>query len=240
MQIYGILLRFRGIFTENAWKIMENMRKIIQFLSISFHNLFRMTRFSRSFSVVFGRFFGHFWRKSEKNGEYRRHLSVFFPFHSTSLHFHSSFPNNIITFAPEFIQLIAVMKKIILFLAIMFMAIGAKAQSTIQSEDGKYPVYCDLKAYNFWGVGKVKVMLDMGAVSNGGGSFESLYGEDGKQIKFNTVMAAVNYMAKKGWILDKTYYVTEGAGRAVLHYVLVKRVKNDDEIRAGLITKDEQ
>ena len=89
-------------------------------------------------------------------------------------------------------------------------------------------------------IAKVKVMLDMGAVSNGGGSFESLYGEDGKQIKFNTVMAAVNYMAKKGWILDKTYYVTEGAGRAVLHYVLVKRVKNDDEIRAGLITKEEQ
>lgn len=132
------------------------------------------------------------------------------------------------------------MKKIILILAIIFMAIGAKAQSTIQSEDGKYPVYCDLKAYNFWGVGKVKVMLDMGAVSNGGGSFESLYSEDGKQIKFNTVMAAVNYMAKKGWILDKTYYVTEGAGRAVLHYVLVKRVKNDSEIREGLITKDEQ
>ena len=132
------------------------------------------------------------------------------------------------------------MKKIILILAIIFMAIGAKAQSTIQSEDGKYPVYCDLKAYNFWGVGKVKVMLDMGAVSNNGGSFESLYGEDGKKIKFNTVMAAVNYMAKKGWILDKTYYVTEGAGRAVLHYVLVKRVKNEDEVRAGLITKDEQ
>lgn len=166
--------------------------------------------------------------------------SGFFPFLFLFIPFHSSFSNYIITFAPEFIQLIAVMKKIILILAIIFMAIGAKAQSTIQSEDGKYPVYCDLKAYNFWGVGKVKVMLDMGAVSNGGGSFESLYGEDGKQIKFNTVMAAVNYMAKKGWILDKTYYVTEGAGRAVLHYVLVKRVKNDSEIRAGLITKEEQ
>lgn len=167
-------------------------------------------------------------------------LSVFLPFLFLFIPFHSSFSNYIITFAPEFIQLIAVMKKIILILAIIFMAIGARAQSTIQSEDGKYPVYCDLKAYNFWGVGKVKVMLDMGAVSNGGGSFESLYGEDGKQIKFNTVMAAVNYMAKKGWILDKTYYVTEGAGRAVLHYVLVKRVKNDSEIRAGLITKEEQ
>ena len=196
----------------------------------------RMTHFSGRFRS----FSGHFRRKMENIGDIFPFSFRFYSFSFLFIPFHSSFSNYIITFAPEFIQLIAVMKKIILILAIIFMAIGAKAQSTIQSEDGKYPVYCDLKAYNFWGVGKVKVMLDMGAVSNGGGSFESLYDEDGKQIKFNTVMAAVNYMAKKGWILDKTYYVTEGAGRAVLHYVLVKRVKNDNEIREGLITKDEQ
>lgn len=218
---------------ENARKIGENARKIGEFPRNPFLEVAELKgdpavvsgRF-RSFSLSFPVIPGY-------DSDSFRFLSVFIPFHS-------SFSNYIITFAPEFIQLIAVMKKIILILAIIFMAIGARAQSTIQSEDGKYPVYCDLKAYNFWGVGKVKVMLDMGAVSNGGGSFESLYGEDGKQIKFNTVMAAVNYMAKKGWILDKTYYVTEGAGRAVLHYVLVKRVKNDSEIREGLITKDEQ
>ena len=225
---------YRGyFFAEYARKIEENAGKIGEFPRNPFLEVAepkgdpavvsgRFRSFSLSFPVIPG-----------YDSDSFRFLSVFIPFHS-------SFSNYIITFAPEFIQLIAVMKKIILILAIIFMAIGAKAQSTIQSEDGKYPVYCDLKAYNFWGVGKVKVMLDMGAVSNGGGSFESLYDEDGKQIKFNTVMAAVNYMAKKGWILDKTYYVTEGAGRAVLHYVLVKRVKNDNEIREGLITKDEQ
>lgn len=225
---------YRGyFFAEYARKIEENAGKIGEFPRNPFLEVAelkgdpavvsgRFRSFSLSFPVIPG------------------YDSVSFRFLSVFIPFHSSFSNYIITFAPEFIQLIAVMKKIILILAIIFMAIGAKAQSTIQSEDGKYPVYCDLKAYNFWGVGKVKVMLDMGAVSNGGGSFESLYDEDGKQIKFNTVMAAVNYMAKKGWILDKTYYVTEGAGRAVLHYVLVKRVKNDNEIREGLITKDEQ
>lgn len=225
---------YRGyFFAEYARKIEENAGKIGEFPRNPFLEVAELKgdpavvsgRF-RSFSLSFPVIPGY-------DSDSFRFLSVFIPFHS-------SFSNYIITFAPDFIQLIAVMKKIILILAIIFMAIGAKAQSTIQSEDGKYPVYCDLKAYNFWGVGKVKVMLDMGAVSNGGGSFESLYGEDGKQIKFNTVMAAVNYMAKKGWILDKTYYVTEGAGRAVLHYVLVKRVKNDSEIREGLITKDEQ
>lgn len=218
---------YRGyFFAEYARKIEENAGKIGEFPR---NPILEVAEPKGDPAVVSGHF---------------RSFSQSFPvipgYDSDSFRFHSSFSNYIITFAPEFIQLIAVMKKIILILAIIFMAIGAKAQSTIQSEDGKYPVYCDLKAYNFWGVGKVKVMLDMGAVSNGGGSFESLYGEDGKQIKFNTVMAAVNYMAKKGWILDKTYYVTEGAGRAVLHYVLVKRVKNDSEIREGLITKDEQ
>lgn len=225
---------YRGyFFAEYARKIEENAGKIGEFPRNPFLEVAELKgdpavvsgRF-RSFSLSFPVIPGY-------DSDSFRFLSVFIPFHS-------SFSNYIITFAPDFIQLIAVMKKIILILAIIFMAIGAKAQSTIQSEDGKYPVYCDLKAYNFWGVGKVKVMLDMGAVSNGGGSFESLYGEDGKQIKFNTVMAAVNYMAKKGWILDNTYYITEGAGRAVLHYVLVKRVKNDSEIREGLITKDEQ
>lgn len=83
MQIYGI-------FTEYPWKIMENMRKIIPFLSISFHNLFRMTRFRGRFAVVFGRFCGHSWRKSEnigekwrisgKNGEFRGNLSISFHF----------------------------------------------------------------------------------------------------------------------------------------------------------------
>lgn len=225
---------YRGyFFAEYARKIEENAGKIGEFPRNPF---LEVAEPKGDPAVVSGRFRSHFRSFLDMIPIH----SGFFPFLFLFIPFHSSFSNYIITFAPEFIQLIAVMKKIILFLAIIFMAIGAKAQSTIQSEDGKYPVYCDLKAYNFWGVGKVKVMLDMGAVSNGGGSFESLYGEDGKQIKFNTVMAAVNYMAKKGWILDKTYYVTEGAGRAVLHYVLVKRVKNDDEVRAGLITKEEQ
>ena len=132
------------------------------------------------------------------------------------------------------------MKKILYIIVIFLTAIGAKAQSVVPTEDGKYPTYCDLKAYNFWGAGKVKVILDMGEVANGKGAFESLYDADGKQIKFNTVMAAVNYMAKRGWKLDKTYYVTEGAGKNVLHYVLVKNVKSDNEIREGITTKPEE
>ena len=91
MQIYGILLRFRGIFTENAWKITENMRKIVEFPRNSFHNLFPDDPFSRSFPVVFPVIPGENQRISENIGEkWRisetsfRFLSVFIPFCSFS------------------------------------------------------------------------------------------------------------------------------------------------------------
>lgn len=101
MQIYGI-------FTEYPWKIMENMRKIIPFLSISFHNLLQDDPFSRSFSVVFSVISGEKWRISEKNGEYRRHLSVFFPLHYT-------FIPQPLDFLPQILNLTEYNKKSYLF-----------------------------------------------------------------------------------------------------------------------------
>lgn len=97
MQIYGILLNicgillnnrgktenfveFCGIFTENTWKI-------IPFYSISFLNLLPDDPFSRLFSVVFGRFCGHFRRKMENFGEKWRISEKSFRFHSFSFHF---------------------------------------------------------------------------------------------------------------------------------------------------------
>lgn len=38
MQIYGILLNIRGIFTENTWKTVEKQRKIVEFPRNSFLN----------------------------------------------------------------------------------------------------------------------------------------------------------------------------------------------------------
>nr|DAH36150.1 MAG TPA: hypothetical protein [Caudoviricetes sp.] len=78
---------------------MEKPRKIVEFSRNSFLNLLPHEPFSRSFSVVFSRFCGRFavipgenQRISEKIREFRRNLSIFFPFLSTSLHFLS--PNH--------------------------------------------------------------------------------------------------------------------------------------------------
>ena len=73
MQIYGI-------FTEYHRKYAENH-------SISFHFIPQPLSDDPFFAVVFGRFFGHFWRKSEKNGEYRRKMENIGEIFSFSFHF---------------------------------------------------------------------------------------------------------------------------------------------------------
>ena len=78
MQIYGIFTEYHGKYAENH--------------SISFHFIPQPLSDDPYFAVVFGRFFGHFWRKSENIGEKWRISGKSFPFHSTSLHFHSSTP----------------------------------------------------------------------------------------------------------------------------------------------------
>ena len=128
------------------------------------------------------------------------------------------------------------MKKIMFILAMMMAVCCAQAQSVNQPGE-KYPVYCSLKGYNFWGFGKVKVQLDLGYKSN---SFESLLDENGKKIKFNTMMEVINYMAKRGWELDQVCFFTEGMTKTnVANYVLKKYITDDSQIREGLITQDD-
>lgn len=94
MQIYGILLRFRGIFTENAWKTVEKQRKIVEFSRNSFLNLLPDDPFSRSFSVVFPVIPGENQRISEKIREYRGKMENFgeiFPFSFHFIPFHYTF-----------------------------------------------------------------------------------------------------------------------------------------------------
>lgn len=95
MQIYGI-------FTEYPWKIMENMRKIIPFLSISFHNLFPDDPFFRSFS--------------EKIGEFRRkmeNIGDIFPFSFIFIPLHSTFIPQPLDFLPQMLNLTIHNKKVI-------------------------------------------------------------------------------------------------------------------------------
>ena len=129
------------------------------------------------------------------------------------------------------------MKKVFILMAFVVAVCCAQAQSVNQPGE-KYPVYCSVKGYNFWGVGKVKVQLDLGYKTS---NFETLLDENGKQIKFNTMMEVINYMAKRGWELDQVCFFTEGMTKTnVANYILKKYITDDSEIRAGISTQAEK
>lgn len=129
------------------------------------------------------------------------------------------------------------MKKVILALLLTMLTLGVNAQSVTKSDDGKYNVYCEVVGYNTWGIGKIKVMLDMGYSTK---NENSIYGEDGKKVKFNSMMEVLDYMGKRGWKLVNTYYITMSSKQNVVHYVLEKRVANDSEKTEGLIIKSDE
>lgn len=106
-----------------------------------------------------------------------------------------------------------------------------------QTAKDRYPVYCVVMGYNFWGVGKVKVELDMGKYANTKG-FDSIYEEDGKKKRFNTMMAVLNFMGERGWKCVGTYYVTVSKSH-VVHYLMEKMVTSKEEITEGLLLRED-
>ena len=117
------------------------------------------------------------------------------------------------------------MKKTIFVAILMLLSISLQAQN-------QYKAYCNVLGYNFWGVGKVSVQLDLGHKN-----YDCLYGEDGKPIKFDTMMGVLDYMAKRGWNTIGTYFISELSGPKVIHYLLEKTITDDTQITDGLNLK---
>lgn len=66
---------------------------------------------------------------------------------------------------------------------------------------------------------------------------------EGNRLKFSTMTAAMNYMARSGWHLEHTYTnfkvnnINKELGRRVVVWVLTKEVVSDDEITEGFCTR---
>lgn len=128
------------------------------------------------------------------------------------------------------------MKKILITFVFALISMMSFAQSAVKTDDGKYNSYCEVFGYSLFGVGKLKVILDMGYSTK---NENSLFGEDGKKIKFNSMMEVLDYMSKRGWRLVETYFISVSSKQSVVHYVLEKRVSSEAEKTEGLIIKPE-
>ena len=118
-------------------------------------------------------------------------------------------------------------KRIFLFLVALIAIQNLSAQNP-------RPAYCEVMAYNFWGVGKVYITIDLGAERNG-----TICDADQKPVKFNSHIDALNYMSKLGWSVKDTYFLSELKDK-VLHFLLVKQVTDDAQISEGIYVKSKK
>ena len=115
------------------------------------------------------------------------------------------------------------MRKILLFIAL--------AIASLANAQNKRPAYCQIMASNFWGVGKVYISIDLGEEREG-----TICDDKNKPVKFNTPIDALNYMAKLGWSVKETYFLT-GIKDNILHFLLEKQVTDDSQISEGIYIK---
>lgn len=129
------------------------------------------------------------------------------------------------------------MKRIfaIVLIAVVLLGISTKASA----EEPVQRVYAELlgTGTNFLNLNKnVKVSVDLGQFQSAMKAY-ILLDENGKDIKFNSMVAAMNYMGERGWKFIQAYVVTV-SNQNVLHWLLYKDVTDPAQIKEGLNVKN--
>ena len=148
------------------------------------------------------------------------------------------------------------MKKIFLSLALMMSSMAIIAQDVIQvspaqvSEiEGFNPaskrVYALLYGSPQLFSSKVKVAIDFGQSTSwlGAMSESMIVDENGKEIKFNSMIDAMNYLGQFGWKFAQAYVVPhgdEGDVNGIVYWILYKDVDDYSQITEGFTTKRQQ
>lgn len=96
-------------------------------------------------------------------------------------------------------------------------------------------MYCEIVGTGKLFSSKITVELDFGQATTFFGSAQRLRGEDGKPIKFNSMVDAMNFMGSDGWEFAQAYVVTVG-DQNVYHWLLKKDLSlfSEEELK-GLI-----
>lgn len=129
------------------------------------------------------------------------------------------------------------MKKI--FALLLVSVLMCIFSSVASAEEPTQRVYAELlgTGTNFLNLNKnVKVSVDLGQFQSATKAY-TLLDENGKDIKFNSMVAAMNYMGERGWKFVQAYVVTV-SNQNVLHWLLYKDVTDPAQIKEGLNVKN--
>ena len=99
-----------------------------------------------------------------------------------------------------------------------------------------YKTYCNLIGdENSLKKGVVSVRIDYGQDDLKDNKFVD---ENGKEIKFRTLVSAMNFMSKLGWQLEQVYNrIDQVDGSPMIIWVLSKEITSEEEITKGFQTK---
>lgn len=128
------------------------------------------------------------------------------------------------------------MKKLVMFLIMSMCMMATFAQSENENR-----VYCELVGSSGMFSSKVKVTVDFGQETSfwKGDKDQQLVDSEGKDIKFNSMVDAMNFMGKNGWKFIQAYTIGDGKNGYVYRWLLYKDVKNESEILEGFMTKEQ-
>lgn len=104
---------------------------------------------------------------------------------------------------------------------------------------GTHRVYAELvgTGTNFLNANKnVKVQLDLGQYQSAFKNY-NLQDENNKDIKFNSMVGAMNYMGERGWKFIQAYVVTH-SNQNVYHWLMYKDLAPGENIMDGLNVKN--
>lgn len=87
--------------------------------------------------------------------------------------------------------------------------------------------YCQLVGTANFTMTKITVEIDFGQARKWTERKKRLTGEDGKPIKFNSMVDAMNYMGSMGWEFVQAYTVTV-QNQHVYHWLLKKELNYDE------------
>ncbi len=119
------------------------------------------------------------------------------------------------------------MKKLLFIALLAMFAMPTMAQT--------HRIYCEIVGNLKFMSTKIDISVDFGQKQQLA-SNNKLVGEDGKPIKFESMVDAMNHMGRLGWKFEQAYVVTMGQVN-IYHWLLSKDILEGEDGTEGLQTK---
>lgn len=122
---------------------------------------------------------------------------------------------------------------------VLMACMGMLLALCVQAQGRKY--FCEIKGVENEFAAGLKIVFDFGnspvySIWDGLKSKQKLVDDAGKEIKFNSMVDAANYMAGKGWQFQQAYSSVY-SGKLVQHCIFFKEADSPEEAAEGIMTK---